>query len=318
MRYLQEPLRKSIESKCNIVINSTEAKDHAETKSLAENILSEINGRAATNMRITLVKKEVEDKRRMGKAHLGKLSVLAVEGSYMLESIKSDAEADSKNLKVKTKLEKMSDDKLLEECEIINADLQKQKAKLLEYGYTEEQIGRLSGALAQMSSIKKELSATKLSYSEIRGQRENIDKGILERLEKLNQKVEINKVLMPNLLRDYFAVKLVTTKKQQSGISGTVLFNGQPLANASIKLYSNKVATPRKNASAKSIKANAVPKEKVVYDKLSNSNGEINIRDLKPDTYRLTISKIGYKSQELTVYVNPKELSVVNVEMEKL
>ena len=76
--------------------------------------------------------------------------------------------------------------------------------------------------------------------------------------------------------------------------------------------------TLKSDASAKSIKANAVPKEKVVYDKLSNSNGEINIRDLKPDTYRLTISKIGYKSQELTVYVNPKEFSVVNVEMEKL
>ena len=318
MLYFQESLKKGIESKCNIVISSPEAKDHAETKSLAENILADINGRAATNMRIAQVKKEIEDKQRMGKAHLKMLAMFAIEGSHMLESIKPDAEADSKNLKVKSKLDKLSDDKLLEECEIINADLQKQKPKLLEYGYTEEQIGRLSGALAQMSSIKKELSVTNISYSEIRSQRESMDKGILDRLDRLNQKIEINKVLMPNLFRDYFAIKLVNAKKQQSGISGTVLFNRQPLANATVKLYSTKVVKVRKNATAKSLMANAMPQEKLIYDKLSNSNGEINIRDLKPDTYRLTISKNGYKSQELTVYVNPKEFSVVNVEMETL
>lgn len=316
--YFQESLKNGIESKCNIVIGSPEAKDHTETKSLAENILADINSRTATNMRIAQVKKEIEEKQRTGKAHLRMLAMMVVEGSHMLESIKLDAEADPKNLKLKSKLDKLSDAKLLEECEIINADLQKQKAKLLEYGYKEEQIGRLSNGLAQMSNIKKELSATNLSYSEIRSQRENTDKGILDRLEKLNQKVEINKVLMPNLFRDYFAVKLVSNKKPQSGISGTVIFNGQPLANASIKLYSNKVAKVRKNASVKSLKANAVPQEKLVYDRLSNSNGEINIRDLKPDTYRLTISKNGYKSQDLTVYVNPKEFSILNVEMEKL
>jgi hypothetical protein len=318
MMYFVESLKKGIESKCNIVISSPEAKDHAETKSLAENILADIDGRAATNMRITQVKKEIEDKQRMGKAHLKMLAMLAVEGSHLLESIKPDEEADSKNLKVKTKLDKLSDGKLLEECEIINADLQKQKAKLLEYGYKEEQIGKLSNGLAQMSTMNKELSATNLSYSEIRNQRESMDKGIMERLDKLNQKVEINKVLMPNLFRDYFTVKLVTNKKQQSGISGMVLFNGQPLANASIKLYSNRVAAPRKNASVKSLKANAAPQEKLEYDKLSNSNGEINIRDLKPDTYRLTVSKNGYKSQELTVYVNRKEFTIVEIKMVQL
>jgi hypothetical protein len=97
-----------------------------------------------------------------------------------------------------------------------------------------------------------------------------------------------------------------------------VTFTGQTVANASVKLYSTRAAKVRKNATAKTIKANAVPKEKLIYDKLSNSNGEINIRDLKPGTYRLTISKIGFKSQDITVYVNPKEFSVVNVEMEKL
>ncbi|WP_320051669.1 carboxypeptidase-like regulatory domain-containing protein [uncultured Acetobacteroides sp.] len=318
MRVLVEPLRKSIESKCNIVINSPEAKDHADTKTLAEDILKEINSRTATNMKITLVKKDIEEKQRTGKSHLRMLAMMAVEGSHMLESIKPDAEADPKNLKIKTKLDKLGDAKLLEECEIINAELLRQKAKLLEYGYKEEQIGKLSNGLAQMTNIKKELTATNLSYSEIRSQKESMDKGIMERLDKLNQKIEINKVLMPNLFRDYFAVKLVTAKKQQSGISGTVLFDKQPLANASIKLYTTSVAKARKKASSKPQKASAEPQEKLVYDKLSNSNGEINIRDLKPGTYRLVVSKNGYKIQVFTIYVNPKEFSLVKVEMEKL
>jgi hypothetical protein len=318
MSYLQESLRKNIELKCNTVINSSEAKGHTDAKLLAESILTDISGRSTTNIRINQIKKEIVAKQKVGKAHMGKLAIFAVDGTHMLESVKPDGEVNVKNWRVKAKLLRMNDTKFLEECAIINADLQKEKQKLQEYGYTEEQVNQLSVALAQMSSITKELTATNLSYSAIRAQRDSADKAMLERLDKLSQKVEANKVLMPNLFRDYFAVKLATTKKPQSGINGSVTFEGQTVANASIKLYATRVAKVRKNASAKTIKANAVPKETLVYDKLSNSNGEINIRDLKPGTYRLTISKIGFKSQDITVYVNPKEFTLVDIKLEKL
>lgn len=313
-----QPLEKGIETKCIIVVNSSETTNHAQAKTLAVNILADMKSRKETNLMLTQVKKNISASKKVVQGQLGNLINLAVEGNRMLESVKPSPEVDTKSLKIKTKLEKMSDGKFLEECAIINSNLQKQKQQLQEYGYTDAQINLLSEALAKLNDYMDDLSTTNLSYSEIRAKRNSTDSIILERFDKLNQTIDLNKVLMPNLFRDYFAVKLVTTKKQQSGITGSVMFNGQSLANASIKLYANKVATPRKNATAKSIMTNTVPQEKLVYDKLSNSNGEINISDLKPDTYRLTISKNGYKSQEFTVYVNPKELTVVNIEMEKL
>ncbi|WP_320054384.1 hypothetical protein [uncultured Acetobacteroides sp.] len=318
MKPLQETTKNGIETKCSIVINSAEAAKLADTTLIAENILKDIDRRAAINMRIAQIRKELEEKRRANKAYMDQLGTLAFEGNLMLHSIKLEDEANQKSLRIKTRLNRLKDAKLLEESEIINADLQKQRTTLLGYGYTEDRIDMLDVALARISSIRRELSATNFTYAEIRAQKSEMEMGIQARLKQLNRKIEVNKLLMPKLFHDYFDVKLFTSKKQQSSISGTVLYEGLPLANASIKLYSTRVVKVRKNASVKSLNTQTAQQEMLVYDKLSNSNGEINIRDIKSGTYRIVVEKIGFKACVLTVYVNPKEISMVMVEIERL
>lgn len=311
-------LEKAIESKCLSVITSPDSKNHVETITVAKNIMADMKGRKDSSLNISVVRKNIAANKKRIKGYTKTLLELTIEGNHMLESIKPTPEIDTKNLKLKTKLEKLNDTKFLEECMITNSNLVKHKQKLLEHGYTEAQINPLSLALAQMNTYIEELSNFNLTYSEIRKQQNNIDSTILENFNKLNMSIEINKVLMPNLFHDYFAIKLVTAKKQPHGILATITCNGNPVANASVKLFAYVAPVTRKKNAANASTATPVKKEKQKYDKLTNSKGEVKFNNLKPETYLLVISKNGYVEQRITVYINPKEISVLNIELKPL
>lgn len=137
----------------------------------------------------------------------------------------------------------------------------------------------------------------------------------------MNAKVRLNKHLMPILYDEYFAIKIERNKSHHQNIEGNIVCEGKPLANASIQIISNETPKPRKNASEKvkaALQNPALVQNKVVYERLSNSNGEFITNKLKPGTYRARIRKNGYIEQEITLYINPKETTKINVNLLKL
>lgn len=318
MKAVKPQLEQNIKSRCRVVIASPETAIHNAEKMLAENILLDMEHRKATCKALSQALAKILTKKRRVKERCGTLINLTIEGNRMLESVKPTSEINRSNIKVKTKLDRMKMADFFKECEVTSSNLLQQQRLLLLHGYTDAQINQLSVELALTSSILTDIAEDTRSYSEIRARQNLTDSSIFEKLNSLNRIIEINKVLMPTLFRDYFAIKLATRRKHDHGIKVIATYNGQPLANVAIKVYNPAIPVSRKASAAKRAAAAPANTQKMVYNKLTQTRGTSNINNLKPGTYRMVAAKIGFEEQELTVYVNPKEFTLVNIELAPL
>jgi hypothetical protein len=314
MRKIQTYL-KLIESRCQLIASSPEADRHSELKSVASSIFASITARDGFRIEVMQEQKRLRDSKNSEKAQLDTLVRLAVEGNMMLESVKLPSEVDKKKVRIRTRLSAMSSSKLLEECILISATLQKQRQQLLDYGYTREQVSQLSYAIGQHNSHQKKLLDGMLAYTTIRNTRNCNDQLILEMFDKINHIVETNMVLMPNLYSDYFKLKLPSYRKAMPSVAVVVTYNGNPAAGAQVVLYGPPVLRKRKGNVTEAGGDAATKKEVAIYNKLTNAHGEVNTGRLKPNAYHLMASKNGYEEQHLQIYVNPREVTRVFIEL---
>lgn len=314
MRKIQTYL-KLIESRCQLIVSSPEADKHNELKNIVNNIFASITARNSFRIEVIQEQYKLRNNKKLEKVQLTTLVNLAVEGNLMLESVKLPSAIDQKNVRIRTRLSTMSSSKLLVECKLIDSKLQEQKQQLLDYGYTKEQANQLSEVINQYVNHQNKLLDGMLAYTTMRNKRNCNDQHILELFDMINHLVETNMVLMPNLYRDYFMFKLPSYRKATPSIAGVVTCNGNPVVGAQVVLYGPPVLRKRKGKVAEAGSDTATQKEVAIYTKLTNSRGEINIGRLKPNTYHLTISKNGYEEQHLQLYVNPREVTSVFVEL---
>ncbi|WP_320054542.1 carboxypeptidase-like regulatory domain-containing protein [uncultured Acetobacteroides sp.] len=308
---------KVIGTRCTIIAGSEEAKDNAEVQAIAADIVKTVNSTKELHFSIRLKNDELLSTKKETK----KWAALAVNGAVnallMLESLKPTAEANPKKLATKSNFMAMKRPAFLEQTKIIGNQLKEKSSELLARGYKQAQIDEVTTNAQKMQlSIDKE-TALGVELSLLRNKCKALEPTINSKFNTLNSIVTVNQALMPTLYKDYFAVKQSKTKTAHMTITGYVTCEGKPLPNASIKIFSTeevKKKSVRRTAAA----SDTTTVEKVVAEKLSNVNGEFATDKLKAGKYRGRITKNGLTVADVTLFVNPKEVTRIDIALDKL
>ena len=311
----------SINARCAVVVASEEAKGNTEIQSITFDILKAITGWDNTQSQIRIKQNDDVSIRKEIKIAEVYLAICAADATHMLESIKPVSEADPKNIINKTELQHNKKSFLSETSEIMINQLKAKKAELLEHGYSETQINDLEKAFNKHKSGTDRLMLVENEIKQLRNRASALEEEVADKLALLNTIIMVNKMLMPKLYTSYFAVKLHTYKNPPASVTGSITWNGEPLANTSVKLFPVDSSVQAKAASMAMNDAGRIEVgkgKKPIFEKLTNSKGEFNTRKLKPGEYRGIISKNGHSTEEVVVYVNPKETTIVSVNLDKL
>lgn len=311
----------TVSARCNLVTNSAEAKSDTELQKLVTETTKEIGSYYDTHQLVTAKKVELAISRKEHNTTKAQMVNVANLSLYMLESLKPTSEIGNHSIPKKKKLEDLKYKELVEQSTVIANQLKAKSEQLLAKGYKQDQIDDLSLIVQKSISIDSKLNQQLVEEKLLRNKRDNSRNQAEQLFDKMNAKVRLNKHLMPILYDEYFAIKIERNKSHHQNIEGNIVCEGKPLANASIQIISNETPKPRKNASEKvkaALQNPALVQNKVVYERLSNSNGEFITNKLKPGTYRARIRKNGYIEQEITLYINPKETTKINVNLLKL
>lgn len=308
---------KVIGARCTIVTSSEEAKNNVEAQSLATEIAETIKSSKDLHFSVKAKNEELLTTKKETKKWAALAVNSAVSSLLILESLKPTAEANPKALATKSNFKAMKVGAFMEQAKIIGNQLKNKSSELLAKGYKQEQIDELTtNTLKMQLSIDKE-AALGVELNQLRNKCKMLEPTINGKFNTLNSMVVVNKTLMPTLYNDYFAVKMGKNKTSHMTIEGSITCNGQPLANASIKILSTVEVKPKSSLKAVA-DGSTVTTEKVIADKLSNIKGEFTTAKLKSGTYKAIIAKNGHTSQEVTLFVNPKETTKVNVSLDKL
>ena len=306
-----------IAARCTIISKSAEASSNADAQKLAADLLKDI----ASDKDINLSVKFKYEESLTTKKDVKKWQALTVNSSVnsllMLESLKPATEANPRALATKTNFSEKKLPALLKEAKVIDSVLKEKTSELLAHGYKQEQIDELGINIQKLVQTSDKVNAIVVELGLLRGKRKAMETEIDGKFRMLNSMVMVNKGLMPTLYNEYFSVKQIRNHNSHMTIEGSITCNGQPLANASITIISTveaKKKAPRKVAADGS----TVPTEKVIVSKLSNIKGEFSTTKLKSGTYKAIISKNGHTSQEVTLFVNPKETTKISVSLDKL
>jgi hypothetical protein len=308
---------KVIGARCAIIASSEEAKNNAEAQSLAAEIVKIINSSKDLHFSVKAKNEELLTTKKDTKKWAALAVNSAVNSLLMLESLKPTAEANPKALATRSNFKAMKVGAFIEQSKIIGNQLKEKSSELLARGYKQEQIDELSTNTQKLQlSIDKE-TALGVELNQLRNKCKALEPTINSKFNTLNSMVVVNKTLMPTLYNDYFAVKMAKNKTSHMTIEGSITCDGQPLANASIKIIST-VEVKQKSSLKAAADGGTVVTEKVIANKLSNIKGEFTTVKLKSGTYKAIITKNGHASQEVTLFVNPKETTKVNVSLDKL
>ena len=130
-----------------------------------------------------------------------------------------------------------------------------------------------------------------------------------EALEDMDAVVEIVRLTRANFYIGYkLARKVIETGKRKMSVKGLVtdVQTGEPVKGAVISFWPDGDAT----------KTYAAGKASLV--KKTADKGGFYVSIMPAGTYRVTLQKIGYTEQTLTVYVNDGELTLVDVKLAKV
>jgi len=128
-------------------------------------------------------------------------------------------------------------------------------------------------------------------------------------LDNIDTAVEIVRLTQVNFYNGYKAArKLVLTGGGSVSVKGIVIdaLTGEPLKSATLKFVTNgtlaKLKTPNGNSD---------------ITKKTADKGGFMVKTLAEGTYQVIISKPGYKEQIVTVNVSDREMSVLDIKLEK-
>lgn len=308
----------TINARCATVANSKEAAANDKAKAVAEKIKAGLLSYNTIRLSIENTKILVKENSQLQKITLTEVADGIINGNRMLESIKPVESYAKENIKNKTDLYKLTPVELLKMGLATSTSIQDKKEELLAYGYNESQLSPLSSKCTTLSSLLQKEITLQTQLAQQRSEKEQLDKEIEANYYQLNNIISINKLLMPKLYRDFYAIKMPTSKRVDDSIAVRVTSGGNALANAQVTILEVEVPAAAKSHVASNSSKAAAAIEKTIIEKMTNPKGEANIKRVKPGAYRLQVGKHGFIMQEITVYVNPNETTEVFIELESI
>lgn len=309
---------KAMHARCAVAVNSEDSPKIPEIKVFAGNVTIGLSNRRDKVVTLNAYKVLSVENTKQVNALFDQTVKLTMKGLLMLESLKTSNEFDTKKLHVTGDLNKYKPRELLDHSLTISGFIQDKKGVLIARGYTEVQVDELDGCCVLLSKAIENQEKLQAQQEQVRIERTQYEEQVDHNFCKLNDIISVNQLLVPNLYRDYHAIKVNISKRQPNSVHVKITSGGLPLANTAVRLYGTAAPYATKVVAAKKDRQDALVGEVLVYKKLSKDKGIINIKQLKPGTYRMLVSKIGFTEQEATVYVNPKEVTRITIELKPL
>jgi hypothetical protein len=197
---------------------------------------------------------------------------------------------------------------------ICNAILSRANANavaIVAYGVTAPMITELQTAIAAYTAVLAKPTSAK---SQTKNATENLNALIKEAdnilTKRLDLDIELFKVTKPDFYSQFKTSRIIIPKGASSGLAvmGSVLMagTGEPVKGVVFSF------TPENGVMQKSASA---PAEIVI--KKSTEKGNFRITNMAEGTYIVTIKKLGFKDQQVTIIVVKGETTTLRVEMEK-
>ena len=220
--------------------------------------------------------------------------------SELLESINYTA----------TDLNKARDNNVIAMCNIVCAKATANTPAIEAYGVTKEILIQLQDSIEGYSAS---LPKPKVAKSQTKTATENLSKLFKEAdellVKRLDLDIELFKPVIPEFYSQYTSARMIIpTGGGAISVLGSVTQAGssEPLKGVTFTFVAENGGT-KKAAGAETTKP---------IVKKSASKGKFRA-SLHENTYRVTIEKIGFKKQELTITVASGETTNLNIELEK-
>lgn len=223
-----------------------------------------------------------------------------VNNPELLESIKYSA----------SDLKKARDTDVIGICNTVLAKANANAAAIVTYGVTAAMITELQAAITAYSAT---LAKPKAAKSQTKTATENLTKLFKEADELLTKRldldIELFKTSKPDFYSQYKTARIIIpTGGGATSVLGSVTNggNGEPLKGVTFTFVAETNGM---------MKAAAVETAKPIVKK-SADKGKFRAA-LSKNTYRVTVEKIGFKKQEVTITVANGETTNLNIELEK-
>ncbi|SDD20287.1 carboxypeptidase-like regulatory domain-containing protein [Williamwhitmania taraxaci] len=220
--------------------------------------------------------------------------------SELLESIKYTA----------SDLKKARDNDVVAMCNIVYTKARANAPAIETYGVTEDIFAKLQNSIAEYSAS---LPQPKAARSQAKTATENLSKYFKEAdnllAKRLDLDIELFKTTKPEFYSQFKTARIViATGGFATSVIGCITntTTGQPMKGATITFVATNGGTTKAAATA--------PTKPVV--KRSANKGKFRA-SLHENTYRVTVEKIGFKKQELTISVARGESTDLNIGLEK-
>jgi hypothetical protein len=182
-------------------------------------------------------------------------------------------------------------------------------ASLADYLVTSETQAALWNAIANCRQTLASPRVEKVSQVQATKQLAGLFVAGDEALANMDAVVEIVRLTQPNFYSGYKSVrKIIEAGKAKMSVKGLVTDGqtGEPLKGVAISFWAEGDATKTYAAGDASLVKKTAEK------------GGFYVNSMPAGTYRVTLQKVGYAEQTLTVYVNDGELTTVDVKLAKV
>ena len=209
------------------------------------------------------------------------------------------------------KLRKVADTAVKDYAQIVYDRIQPIVSALATYGITTTTQAALLNAINVYNAMIGKPGVGRVEISQATKQLEVLFKTAEDALTIMDTAIEIVKLTQPNFYNGYkSARKIIHSGSGSLAVKGLVTdaITGKPMKSVTVSFSLN-------GGTAKVI--NTSDKAADVVKKTAEKGG-FNIKSLAMGVYQVTLKKMGYADQVVTVSVNAGEMSVVDVKMEKI
>ncbi len=210
-----------------------------------------------------------------------------------------------------TKMRMARDTDIVGICNTILSRANVNAAAIIPYGVTAVMITELQAAITAYSAALAKPTSAK---SQTKNATENLTKFFKEAddllTKRLDLDIELFRVSKPDFYSQYQTSRIIIPKGANSGLAvmGSVLMagTGEPIKGVTFTF------TPEKSTMLKSASTSI---DTIV--KKSAEKGNFRISNMPEGTYIVTIKKLGFKDQQVTITVVKGETTTLKIEMEK-
>jgi len=216
---------------------------------------------------------------------------------------------DEVNLSI-SKLRQVADTAVKDYAQIVYDCIQPIVSTLSTYGLTSTTQTALLNAITNYNAVIGKPGLGRVETSQATKQLAVLFKTALDALAIMDTAVEIVKLTQPNFYNGYkSARKIVNSGTGSLAVRGVVndMATGKPVKGVTVSFSLN-------GGAKKVVNDNGEP---VVVKKTAEKGG-FNIKSLAAGVYQVTLKKMGYTDQVITVSVNDGEMSLVEAKIEKI